>query len=284
MEIKVADPIGFCFGVKRAIRMAKEALENNKTKEVYSLGPIIHNNQVVDELSKEGLKPIKDLSGIEKGVCVISSHGVSPVIFERIKSKGLDVVNATCPNVMSAQTIVRSLSQEGYSVVILGDKDHPEVKSLSGFANDKAVVIKDEVQLKGLDLPSKKTGVVSQTTQSTANYFKIISGLLEKGFQEARIFNTICNDTQKRQRSAAKLAKEVDVMIIVGGRMSANTKRLFEICYKICKDTYHIETVGELRREWLEGKLRVGIASGASTPDWIIENIKNTCVPAGIKS
>jgi (E)-4-hydroxy-3-methyl-but-2-enyl pyrophosphate reductase len=275
MKIEVADAVGFCFGVKRAINIAQQALEKNDGKDVYSLGHIIHNRQVVEELAEKGLKSIEELGKIKKGVVVISSHGASPDIFEQIKSQGLEVIDATCPYVMSAQKVVKSLSEEGYTVVIFGDKKHPEVKSLVGFAKMKAIVIKDE---QGLDESGeflKKVGVVSQTTQSAENYLRIISRIIKKGFSEIRVFNTICNDTKKRQESAARLAKDVDVMLIIGGRMSANTKRLFEICSGICPDTYHIETARELKPEWFEKKGCIGIASGASTPDWIIEEVKD---------
>lgn len=284
MRIEIADCSGFCFGVKRAIRIAEEALNNNKGRPVYSLGYIIHNNQVVEGLMQKGLKPAKDVSSIEDGTVVISSHGTSPAVIERISAKGLSVVNAACPYVMSAQNIVKSLSADGYSIVIFGDRQHPEVESLVGFAGGKAMVVKDEVEFANAEVTSKRIGLVSQTTQLLKNYLCVISKVFERDFSEVRIFNTICNDTQKRQDSAARLAKEVDVMIIVGGRISANTKRLFEICSKICNNTYHIETAQELKKEWLEGNSRVGIAGGASTPDWIIEGIKNACLPADRKS
>lgn len=275
MKVDIADCSGFCFGVKRAMRMAQEAIEKNKTKQVCSLGPIIHNNQVVEELSKKGLKPIKGLNDVAEGVVVISSHGASPSVFEQIKIKGFELINATCPYVMSAQNIVKSLMTEGYTVVIFGDRNHPEVASLVGFSGGEAIVINEEDELEKIEFPSKRIGLVSQTTQSLKNYFRIISKILSKDFSEVRIFNTICSDTQKRQESAARLAKDAEVMLIAGGKMSANTKRLFDICSGICKNTHHIETVKELDCKWFEGKARVGIASGASTPDWIIESIKN---------
>lgn len=285
MEVEIAGCCGFCFGVKRAIRLAQEALSAQKTaitsgdskggaKKVYSLGPIIHNNQVVEELLKEGLAPVTDLSSIENGTVVVSSHGTAPGIFEQIKKKGLDCINATCPYVVSAQRIVTSLSDDDYTVVILGDRHHPEVESLVGFAKGKAIVVKDEAEVEAITLPSKKVGLVSQTTQASDHYRRIIDATLKKEFSEIRIFNTICNDTHARQRSAAQLARAVDIMIIVGGKISANTRRLFEICSQICKDTYHCETAEEVQEVWFEGKGRVGIASGASTPDWIINSIK----------
>ncbi|MBI4335690.1 MAG: 4-hydroxy-3-methylbut-2-enyl diphosphate reductase [Candidatus Omnitrophica bacterium] len=278
MKIEVAGCSGFCFGVKRAINMAKQALAKNTDKDVYSLGHIIHNSQVVDELSREGLKTIKTQDVVREGVIVISSHGAGPEVFDQISQKGIEVVDATCPYVMSAQKIVRSLNDEGYSILILGDSDHPEIRSLVGFARGKATVIRDASGLTAAQPLSKKIGVLSQTTQTQENYYNVISEVLKREFQEVRIFNTICNDTKKRQESAARLAGGVDVMIIVGGRMSANTKRLFEICSDICEDTYHIETAEEIDQEWLRDVSSVGIASGASTPDWIIEEVKNKCL------
>jgi len=275
MKIEIAQCSGFCFGVKRAIGIAQQALTKNKGTPVYSLGHIIHNSQVAEELSKQGLESVKGLGNIKEGVVVVSSHGASPEVFEEIRRKGLDVIDATCPYVMSAQKMVKSLSDEGYTVIILGDSQHPEVKSLVGFARQKAIVIKDDAELRKAHIPSKKIGLVSQTTQSAENYFKVISEILKKEFLEVRIFNTICSDTTKRQDSAARLARDVDAMIIVGGKMSANTRRLFEICSHICKDTYHIETAQDLSPEWFEDKECVGIASGASTPDWIIDSVKN---------
>ncbi|MCM8781700.1 MAG: 4-hydroxy-3-methylbut-2-enyl diphosphate reductase [Candidatus Omnitrophica bacterium] len=275
MKVEVAGCSGFCFGVKRALRIVEEALKKNKGKQVYSFGPIIHNNQVVEELSRRGLRTIRKLDGINEGVVVISSHGASPKIFEQVKTKGLTLIDATCPYVMSAQKIVKSLIEEGYSVLIFGDSNHPEVESLVGFADGKAIVVGQESELWKTPALSRRVGIVSQTTQSLKNYFEIISKMLKKGFMEVRIFNTICTDTQKRQESAAQLAKLVDVMIIVGGKISANTKRLFDICSKICKNTYLVETVQELQSEWFKDKTKVGVASGASTPDWIIEGIKN---------
>lgn len=279
MKVEIAQCSGFCFGVKRAIGIAQQALTENKGTPVYSLGHIIHNSQVVEGLAKEGLRSVKDLNGITEGVVVISSHGASPEVFDEIKHKGLEVVDATCPYVMSAQKIVSSLAQEGYLVLIFGDKDHPEVKSLVGFARGKAIVVKDAQEFEENvgarhALPLRKVGLVSQTTQLMENFSKVISEVLKREPLEFRVFNTICNDTKKRQESAAKLAKDSDVMIIVGGKISANTKRLFEICSGICGLTHHIETAAELKQEWFRNKESVGIASGASTPDWIINEIR----------
>ncbi len=275
IKIELAECSGFCFGVKRAISMAKQALERNKGKNVYSLGHIIHNSQVVEELSKEGLRSIRELGAIKDGVIVISSHGVSPEIFDEIKLRGLEIIDATCPYVVSAQKIVKALNEEGYTVIIFGDSQHPEVKSLVGFAGDRATVIKAKEDVERLQTQSQRIGLVSQTTQSAENYLEVISAIMKKEFLEVRIFNTICSDTKKRQESAQRLARIPDGMIVIGGRMSANTKRLFEICSKICDNTCHIETADELGQEWFSAKKSVGIASGASTPDWIIKAVED---------
>jgi 4-hydroxy-3-methylbut-2-enyl diphosphate reductase len=206
-RVDIAGCSGFCFGVKRAIRIAKEALLENKGIDVYSLGPIIHNDQVVEELKREGLRPAKGLDEVKKGVVVISSHGARPKVFSEIKAKGLRVVDATCPYVMSAQKTAQSLHNDGYFVVIFGDRRHPEVEALVGFAGGEAAVVKDEKELDAVVFPHKKLGVISQTTQFPGNYIKVVSAALQKGFAEIRAVNTICSDTHKRQESAAGLAK-----------------------------------------------------------------------------
>ncbi|MEI8176593.1 MAG: 4-hydroxy-3-methylbut-2-enyl diphosphate reductase [Candidatus Omnitrophota bacterium] len=280
MKITIAPCSGFCFGVKRAISMAQQALEKNKGKRVSSLGHIIHNSQAVERLSQEGLASVKDVGDIEAGVVVISSHGTSPAVLEDIRARGLEIVDATCPYVMSAQRTVTALAQEGYTVIIFGDDRHPEVRSLVGCANGRAIVVKDIEQLRKVPAIAAKIGLVSQTTQAREEYLLMIAEVLTREFAEVRIVNTICNDTRLRQESAVRLARECDVMIVAGGRMSANTKRLFELCSKICKNTYHVETASELKAAWFENKERIGIASGASTPDWVIEEISTTITGA----
>ena len=260
MRIRIAEHSGFCFGVKRAINIANNALGGSRHKNaIYSLGAIIHNPQVVDALSKKGLKVIKDIGGIKKGAVMISSHGVPLETIEKIKKKKLKVINATCPFVKYAHDIVRDLKRKGYRIIIVGDKKHPEIKAILSVAGRK--------------ISSKKLGIVSQTTQSKSNYIKGILEALKDDFNEVRIFNTICNDTSRRQRLAHKLLKECDVMIVVGGKNSANTRRLFEICKESGVNSYHIEMPQELKKVWFKGKRCAGVASGASTPDTMVDKV-----------
>jgi len=270
MNIKVVEPYGFCYGVRRAIKLARHAL--NKGARVYSIGPIIHNPQVVDKLSAEGLKVMKDLAAVKGGKVMICSHGACPSILEAVGKKRFGMVDATCPNVLRSQKICSELKKDGYQVVIVGDKKHPEVRSLMGFSDDKAVVIGSEQEARRLKTNSK-LGVVAQTTQSTGNFDKIASTFAKADRGELRIFNTICNDTIKRQRATMELAKRVDIMVVVGGKNSANTKRLFEICKKYGTKAHHVETKDQIKTNWFKRKNRVGIASGASTLDWIIEDV-----------
>lgn len=271
--IELAGNIGFCFGVKRAIKIVRKVLLENKDSGVYSMGPIIHNPQVVEDLSKKGLKVLKGLDGIKKGIIVVSSHGIDPGLSDRITKAGFKLIDATCPYVKNAQRIARSLFKEGYTVVIFGDRKHPEVKSLVGYCDGNAIVIKDEKDLNKVRVKGKRVGLIAQTTQCQENFSRIILGIFKKGVLELRIYNTICNDVSTRQAKVSELAKVVDVLVIVGGKMSANTNRLYEICSRYCPNTYHIETEAELNEGWFFGKDRVGIASGASTPDWVIDRV-----------
>jgi 4-hydroxy-3-methylbut-2-enyl diphosphate reductase len=262
MQIKVAGCSGFCFGVKRAINIAKKALLKDKPK-IYSLGPIIHNPQVVEELFKKGLQVVSSLKGIKNGIVIISSHGAPIEVLEEIKKRKINLIDATCPFVKYAQNIVRRLKREGYRIIIMGDKAHPEVKAL------KSLTLPSPINGRG-----KKIGIVSQTTQNKENYIKEIGKILEEDFSEIRIFNTICNDTLRRQLATRALLKDCDLIIVIGGKNSANTRRLWQICKESGVGSFHIETESELKREWFAGKRRVGITSGASTPDSMVENVR----------
>ncbi|MFH1782243.1 MAG: 4-hydroxy-3-methylbut-2-enyl diphosphate reductase [Candidatus Omnitrophota bacterium] len=260
MQIEIAGKIGFCFGVKRAINIARKTLEGSKAKDdIYSLGPIIHNPQVVNALLDKGLKVIKDIDLIKKGTVIISSHGAPKDLIDRLKKKKIRLVNATCPFVTYAQDIVKKLKKDGYKVVIIGDKHHPEVKSLLSLAGDSK--------------EKKKIGIISQTTQNKDNFIKEIDRIMQGDFNEVRIFNTICNDTSGRQIIAKDLLERCDIMIVIGGKNSANTKRLWQICKESGVDSYHIETDSELRKSFFSNKKRVGVISGASTPDSMVEKI-----------
>lgn len=272
MKVRLAKRIGFCFGVKRAVAMAEKALEDNK--EISSLGSLIHNEQVVSGLAKKGLKVVKGVGNIRGGAVVISSHGLSPKTSKEIAKRGIKIIDTTCPFVLNAQRIARHLSEEDYSVVIVGDSNHPEVKALVDFAAGKVIVVRDSREAGRLNLKGcEKIGVISQTTQSPANFLDVVKVVLEKRPKEIKIFNTICNDAEERQRLASLLSRQVDLMLVVGGRDSANTKRLFEVCRKILKNTHLIETEKGLEKGWFKKGQVVGITSGASTPDWIIKKV-----------
>ena len=269
MPIKLAKKVGFCFGVKRAVEMAEEVLK--KEGKAYSLGSIIHNKQVVDALSKEGLKVIKSIDGIKSGCIVVSSHGISPHLTEEISKRPLKLADTTCPFVRKAQGIARSLSTAGYKIIIVGDANHPEVKALVDFAGKKAVVVKDKDGVKALKLkPNEKIGILSQTTQSMDNFLNVVRTVIEARPKELRVINTICKDAEERQGAARTLAGTVDLMLIVGGRNSANTKRLYDVCRQVLEKSYLVETEKDLRGSWFKGAHEVGITSGASTPDWML--------------
>lgn len=270
MKVALAKKIGFCFGVKRAVAMAGAELERNRR--IYSLGSIIHNKQVVRGLAKRGLKVIDDIGGIRSGVIIISSHGISPKVSSGIKRRGLKIIDTTCPFVLNAQNIARKLKKEGYKVVIVGDSKHPEVKALVDFAPG-AIVVRGKEDLGGLRLKrSDKVSVISQTTQSTGNFLETVKAIAKK-VGSLKVVNTICRDAGDRQDAARRLAKAVDVMLIVGGLNSANTRRLFEVSKEICRASYHIETEKDIKPGWFRSGPVVGITSGASTPDCIIGRV-----------
>ena len=272
LKINISEFSDFCFGVKRAISLAENALRE-RPKPVSSLGPLIHNRQVVSELSKKGLNVAKDYKEIRKGTIVTCSHGICPDVLNEAKREKIDIVDATCPFVKNAQMLAKKLSKEGYKVVIIGDKGHPEVKSLKSFSGNKGLVISNAKEAKRLKLRKGKIGIIVQTTQSLRNFLEVSSELLKKEFSEIRIFNTICSDVNMRQKSTEEFSKENDLVIVVGGRNSANTKRLYEICKDIGTEARHIETESEVKNEWLKDKRRIGIVSGASTPRWIVDGV-----------
>lgn len=272
MRIRLAERIGFCFGVKRAIDLAESILK--KGGNIYSLGSIIHNREVVGKLSDRGLKVVDGIGRIRSGTVVISSHGLSPRVVARLKKMPVRIADTTCPFVLNAQRIAGRLSSEGYGVIIVGDVKHPEVRALLDFASGKAVVIRDGRSARGFRIPeNSRISVISQTTQSMDNFIGVINELLAKRPKEMRVFNTICGDAEYRQDAAKRLAKNVDVMLVVGGRHSANTRRLYEVCRNIPARTYLIENERGIRPGWFRKAKDVGITSGASTPDWVIEKV-----------
>jgi 4-hydroxy-3-methylbut-2-enyl diphosphate reductase len=269
MEIFLADKAGFCFGVKRAINTAFEAV--GKTR-VYCLGPLIHNPQEVERLRRAGVETVEDYSTLKAGdTLIIRSHGVPPRVLAQARDRGLTIIDLTCPFVGKAQRYAEALNKEGYQVVVVGEKKHPEVQSILGYAGENAVVVESAEDVEGVKLQGR-LGVVAQTTQSYGNFSEIVLTLLRLS-KELKVFNTICSSTKERQEAARVLARQVDLMLVVGGRNSANTSRLADLCRQEGKPTYHIEVADEIRPEWLKGVSKVGVTAGASTPDWLVEGV-----------
>ena len=272
MEVILAEHLGFCYGVKRAIEIARQNASTDGTSS--TLGPIIHNPQMVERLRNEGVGTVGSLDEMEDGLVIIRSHGVGPKVYEEAESRGLELVDATCPHVKKAQLSAKLLSEEGYTVVIVGEKNHPEVKSIFEWTAHGAHIIETEAEAE--ELPRiGKLGIVSQTTFSGEKFRSIVSCLLEKS-REIKILRTICTATDLRQEAALELAENVDIMIVVGGKNSANTSRLAQLCAIKCK-TYHIETAAELQEDWMKNVNKIGITAGASTPDWIIKEVYKQC-------
>jgi (E)-4-hydroxy-3-methyl-but-2-enyl pyrophosphate reductase len=269
MEVILADKAGFCFGVQRAISTAFKAAGEGK---VYCLGPLIHNPQEVSRLRDAGVETVEDFSGLRSGdSLIIRSHGVPPAVLASARQKGLTIIDLTCPFVAKAQQHAQSLSMEGYRVVVVGEKKHPEVQSILGYAGENSVVVERPEDIDQLNLQGR-LGVVAQTTQSYGNFSEIVLRLLRLS-NELKVFNTICSSTKERQDATRVLASRVDVMIVVGGRNSANTGRLVSLSRETGKPTYHVEVVDEIRSEWLTGARTVGVTAGASTPGWVIDAV-----------
>jgi 4-hydroxy-3-methylbut-2-enyl diphosphate reductase len=271
MEIILAKQAGFCFGVKRAIQMAFDEAEKKGNVTTCTLGPIIHSPQVVKRLEEAGVEVVNDLKKINDGTVIIRSHGVTEAELEEAVDKKLAIVDATCPFVKKAQEYVKSLSEDGYDVVVVGDADHPEVEGLVSYAKGKVYIIasaEEAAHLKNM----KKIGIVAQTTQSMENLKSVVAECLPKG-NETRVFDTICDATAIRQKEARILAEQVDCMIVIGGYNSANTKRLAEVCKELQPNTYHIEYAGQLDVNWFMNVEKVGVTAGASTPKWLIDEV-----------
>ena len=267
MEIKLAKSYGFCFGVKRAIKIAEDS------KNASTIGPLIHNNEEIKRLKEnfnvETLKDASEADGVDKAI--IRTHGITKSDLNKLKNKGTEIIDATCPFVTKPQQICEQMSNEGYDIVIFGDKNHPEVRGVESYAKNGAKVVLSLDEVKSHNF-SNKIAVVSQTTRKIDQFLEITSYLI-KNYKEVRVFNTICNATFENQDAAKELAKEADVMIVVGGKNSSNTKQLYLIAKEYCEDSFLIENENELKSEWFENKKLCGVTAGASTPDWIIEKI-----------
>lgn len=263
MKVEIARYAGVCYGVERALKLAEEAAGRGTA--VHTLGPLIHNPQAVEALRDRGVEVAACLDEVDEGTLVIRSHGVDPAIIEGARDKGLDVVDATCPHVSKAHDAAHELREDGYTVVIVGEADHPEVEGILAHADGKAIVVENASELPER-LGSRRVGVVVQTTQSQELLDEVVAALMPR-VTELRVYNTICSATAKRQRAAAELAESVDVVVVIGGHNSGNTARLVQICREFNPRTHHVETAEELDQSWFDGAETVGVAAGASTPD-----------------
>ena len=286
MKIAVAEDTGFCYGVKRAISLVKRRLEAEKGR-LYSLGPLIHNRLVMKELEKKGLKIVDNPSRI-KGSLIIRSHGLHPVLIEEARRRKIKIIDATCPFVRMVQKRVKYLITKDYEVIIIGDPNHPEVRTLAGFARDEAIVIPQNSKFNDprAGAPNsklKKVGVVCQTTINGKDYQKTVTELYKKiEPEEFLVFNTICQITEKRQKEVAALSRRVDSFLVLGSKESSNTKTLYEMCVKR-HPAFLIETPSQIKKEWFKNIETIGILSGTSTPDWVIKETTNYLNTIGSK-
>jgi 4-hydroxy-3-methylbut-2-enyl diphosphate reductase len=272
MKVIVAEKCGFCPGVRNAISTADKVLKEHD--EVYCLGPVIHNEDVVQKLSEAGLKTVYNVDEIEGGTVLIRSHGAAPSQIDELKKRGLNIVDATCVLVKRVQKIARVLEEEGYKVVVIGDANHPEIKAVVGCVSDVTVVA-DEKDLRKLP-KNGKLGIICQTTKGPSYFAKFIESIANWGFSEMKVVNTLCRETIGRQEAAVELCKHVDVMFVLGGLESANTKRLVELCKKHNNRTFHLQNWQEFDRSVVSGQFVAGVTAGASTPEWIIDEfVKN---------
>ncbi len=269
-KIIVAKSIGFCFGVKRAIRMAEEVLE--KEGILYSLGDIVHNPLVVERLVSKGLKVVEDIKSLENSPFIIRSHGLPPDLKRKVREKTPHIYDATCPHVGKVQDLIKNLSKEGYFIIIVGDKHHPEVKGLKNFAGKSRVIEKEKDFLFKRNLG--KVAIVGQTTLSFEEYFETVKRILDRLIaDEVKVFNTLCKITQERQKEAEYLSKRVDALLVLGGKRSSNTKKLYNIGRKKNKNTFHIERLEGLKKIGFEKFEKIGIISGTSTPQEFIGEV-----------
>lgn len=277
MEITVAKTAGFCFGVKRAVEKVYDQIATGK-KPIYTYGPIIHNEEVVRDLEEKGVQVInskEELEALKEGVVVIRSHGVGREIYELLERQGLELVDATCPFVKKIHKIVREQCEAGRRVIIVGNEHHPEVEGIKGWGNEYTLAVESLEEFENLALrPDEKLCIVAQTTFNYNKFQELVEIFLKKGY-DISVVNTICNATEERQTEAKDIAAKVDAMIVIGGKHSSNTRKLYEICCKECAHTCLIQTLDDLHLELPKAVRLVGITAGASTPNKLIEEVQN---------
>lgn len=276
-KVILAKSAGFCFGVHRAVDTVYERTDK---KNVYTYGPIIHNEEVVKDLESKGVKAISDISDIDTGVdgnatVIIRSHGVSKSVYDSIRSKNYEIVDATCPFVLKIHRIVEEESAKGKQIIIIGNEKHPEVEGIMGWSHSPVMVVDSVEKAEELQVDGQKEVIIVSQTTFNYNKFKELVEIIEKKSYDVSVLNTICNATKERQTEARSIAETVDAMIVIGDKHSSNTQKLFEICRKACNNTYYIQTLGDLDLNQLGSVETVGITAGASTPNNIIEEVQN---------
>lgn len=269
MKVILDKKAGFCFGVKRAIDLTINELA--KGEQVYTLGPLIHNPQEIERLKSLGVKVINEINGNIKGTIVIRTHGIAPKDYEMLNEKADNIIDGTCPLVKRSHEVCGKLKREGYRILIIGDKNHPEVIALKGYAGSNSIIIKNKEELKNISMGGK-IGAIAQTTLSKDVVQDILSYLTTK-VVELKYYNTLCGITLNQKKSALQLAMQVDKFLVVGGANSSNTTKLAETCKKVQKNTYLIESYKDIKRKWFEPNDIVGITGGASTPKWVLEEV-----------
>ncbi|MCI8639228.1 MAG: 4-hydroxy-3-methylbut-2-enyl diphosphate reductase [Coprococcus sp.] len=278
MKVIRAKSAGFCPGVKRAVETVYEQVEKEKEKQIYTYGPIIHNEEVVKDLEGRGVKVIRteeELDALDEGVVVIRSHGVPRRIYDKLREKGITTVDATCNFVRKIHRIVEEESAKGSHIIIIGDPAHPEVQGIRGWAGSKADVVQDAAGAKEFVCTEKcRICIVAQTTFNYNKFKELVEIISKKGY-DISVLNTICNATKERQEEAGSIAAAADAMIVIGDKHSSNTQKLFEICERACNNTYYIQTLDDLDMNQLRSVETVGITAGASTPNNIIEEVQN---------
>jgi 4-hydroxy-3-methylbut-2-enyl diphosphate reductase len=271
MEVRIAKTAGFCWGVRRTVERLMEVADSAAGRAVVTLGPVIHNPQAVERMREKGVGTVNAIAEVGDGTTVVvRTHGAVKSELAAAKERGLDVVDGTCPYVKYPQVMAQRLSKEGYHLIIVGDANHAEVKGVISYADGPCTVVKPGAPIP--EVSARKVAVLAQTTCIGAEFERVV-GALALRHKEVRAVNTICSDTDERQGDARELARGVDAVVVVGGKNSANTRHLAEICRDIQPRTWHIETEEELQAEWFQGCKLVGISAGASTPDWVVEEV-----------
>lgn len=273
MKIEKAEKLGLCFGVRRAMKLLKEAA--NKYGEIETLGPVAHNRLLVEALDNLGVKPINRLDQAHGRILAITTHGASPTVLSQIKARHIRIIDTTCPIVRKAQNAAKELAEAGFEVIIFGDAQHSEVKGLLGWAGDKGIAALEMKQIDRAGRLPSRLGIISQTTQTQSAFIEFtrqLTGIVTPEIEEMRLVNTLCKVTQGQQEAALELARKTQLMIVIGGGNSANARHLVEICSPLV-ETHLVETADEIKTSWLAGKHHIGITAGASTPDEAVEEL-----------